>query len=127
MKHGKSYLISPSNDDFIIFVAAQLSESSPPYRQCRQRVSRMFHGGCVLGVVTAIDVFSGRAGSRVSGLTGSVLCTTITLSTRPGMARSSAAAASRSFLTEPSALLRRNITSTCGGDGDSNHFIKSSF
>ena len=68
-------------------------------------------------VVTAIDVFSRRAGS--------VLCTTIAQLTGGVCA---AAAASRSFLTEPcSALLRRNITSTCGRDGDSGVFIKSSF
>ena len=83
----------------------------------------MFYG--VLGCCNCYRCIL-QAGRAISGrVSDSVLCTTI-ISPQP--AWPAAATASRSFLTQPcSALLRRNRHSTCGRDGDSIIFIKSSF
>ena len=121
-----TYLILPrlSNDDFMSLLQVRESALSLPgnaggeFRECSMVCS---------GVVTAIDVFSRRAAPSLAGsLTLYFAPPSSSLLSRPGPLL--LASASRSFLTQPcSALLRRNRHSTCGRDGDSIIFIKSSF
>ena len=71
MKHGKSYLISPSNDDFIIFVAAQRVESalSPMQAESFENVPWWLCARCCNCYRCIL-----RAG-RVTGLGAHWLCT----------------------------------------------------